>query len=268
MSSPANGPTDRSERQAKIQAAAPRQSKAKPILAVVIGLLALAAIIAAIVLGTRKDDGGASASDRPKGAVSDTGGIMLNATDPGEGVPTLDVYEDFQCPFCGHFHDSLGATTDKLAADGKAKVVIHLKTFLDDNLPGEHSLTAANAAACASDVSPEAFAKVHDGIFQARPEKEGDPWPDMTFSDVATKAGITGEAKTTFDKCVADKKYRGYLGRVEEHSTKNDGVRGTPTYRIDGNEVDLNPYVDPATRLPRKDAPQMLVKAVEDATKK
>ncbi|GAB47880.1 DsbA family protein [Mobilicoccus pelagius] len=266
MSTAANGPVDRSDRQAKIQAAAPKESKLKPILAIIIGLLALAAIAAAVWFGARKDDTAATAG-RPAGAVSDTGGIMLNAKDPGAGVPTLDIYEDYQCPYCGYFHDSLGKTVDELAASGKAKVVVHLKTFLDDGIPGEKSLTAANASACASDISPQAFAKVHDGIFAARPEKEGDPWPDMTFSDVATKAGITGEQKKTFDSCVKNTTYRSYLGKVEDQSTK-DGVNGTPTYRLNGNDIDLEPYVDPATKLPAPEAPALLRKAVEDASKK
>ena len=267
MSTAANDPVDRGERQAKIQAATPKQSRLKPLLAVLVGLLALAGIVAAIMVGTKKDDAESNASGRPRGALSDTGGIMLNATDPGPDVPTLDIYEDYQCPWCGHFHDALGTTVDDLAKSGKAKVVIHLKTFLDDNIPGEKSLTAANAAACASDISPQAFAAVHDGIFAARPEREGDPWPDMTFSDVATKAGITGDQKKAFDRCVADTTYRGYLGKVEDQSAK-DGINGTPTYRLDGKDIELDPYIDPATRMPSKEAPGLLMKAVEDATKK
>ncbi|WP_052466803.1 DsbA family protein [Mobilicoccus massiliensis] len=264
MSTASNGSHDRSARQAKIQAAAPKESKLKPILAVIVALVAIAGIGAAIYFGTKSNDTGATNGKLPRGAVSETGGIMLNATDPGAGVPVLDIYEDFQCPACGFYHEQLGSTVDQLASSGKAKVVIHLKSFLDAGIPGEKSLKAANAAACASNSSPEAFVKMHDGIFATQPEQEGDGWPDMTFSDLAQKAGITGEAKKAYDQCVADVTYESYLKKVDEQSTK-DGVKGTPTYRINGKDFDLRTLVD---QQAQKVDSQGLVKAIEDATQK
>ena len=55
------------------------------------------------------------------------------------GAPTLDVFEDFQCPACKLFEDQMGATVASLAREGKVKAVYHIKTFLDDTLGNDSS---------------------------------------------------------------------------------------------------------------------------------
>lgn len=259
-------PIDRGSRQAKIQAATPKESKLKPILALVIALLAIGGIAWAIMAGMPDDSTTPSAGGPPRGATSENGGIMLNATDPGAGVPVLDVYEDFQCPACHVYHAALGPAVDELATSGKAKVVVHTKSFLDANLNTDNSLKTANVAACASDAGPEQFMKVRDGIMKSAPENEGDPWGDMTFSQLAQDSGITGDAKKTFDKCVADGAHNDYVKAVEKQSAR-DKVVGTPTYRINGTDYDLAEVTDPTTRQPVADAGEILTKAVLAAKK-
>lgn len=259
MSTPA--PHDRSGRQAKINAATPKESKVKPILGIIIALVAVVGIGAAIWFGmqqTGTDTENVAAPARAQGAGQ---GILLNPTDPPEGVPTLDIYEDYQCPACGIWHGHLAETIDQMARDNTARVVIHSKNFLDANLNNDQSTRAANAAACAADVSPEAYMSMHDGIYDTQPQSEGEGWSDETLSTLADDAGITGEARTTYDQCVAGGTYNDYVNAVEEESSRN-GVTATPTYRLDGEDFDLGQLVDQQNQTVD---PAALVQAVEAA---
>lgn len=260
-----SGKQARNERQAKIAAAAPRESKLKPLLGLVIACVALAAIGSAIYIGTRGADSGSDgASVLPRGAVSSSGGIVLNTTEPKEGAPVLDVYEDFQCHWCKTFHEILGPRVDQLASSGEVKVVRHLKTFLDQGKDGGDSMRVANASVCASDAGPEAFATVHDQLMKAQPaqEQQGQGWPAETVSSIADQAGITGDARATYDMCVSGLKYKDYLNRVDEQSAR-DGVQGTPTYKINGKDFDLGQVLteDGTAR------PEAFDKAIAAATK-
>ncbi|WP_168581605.1 DsbA family protein [Gephyromycinifex aptenodytis] len=235
-----SGKASRKARQATDSPAAPQERKRKSRLGLILALVVLAAIAAAIYAGSRGDDS-QGAGPVPRGAVSDSGGIMLNSTPPTEGVPVLDVYEDFQCHWCKTFHEILGPRVQALAASGEAKVVLHLKTSLDRGKEGGESMRIANAAACASDAGPQSLATAHDLLMAAQPSQENPQqgWPSDLVSSVADQAGISGQARTTFEACTAQLHYRGYLTRVDEQSAR-DGVKGTPTYRIDGNEFDLS----------------------------
>ena len=77
-------------------------------------------------------------------------GSCVNPGAPAN-VPTLDLYEDFQCPICAEFEQRFGADITSLAEKGQVKLVYHTLSFLDDNLRNDSSNRAANAAACAAD---------------------------------------------------------------------------------------------------------------------
>ncbi|MDO5629662.1 MAG: thioredoxin domain-containing protein [Mobilicoccus sp.] len=238
-------PQDRSARQAKISAAAPKESKVKLILGVIIAVVAIAGIGAAVWFATQNQ---AEDTDVvPTAALGPRDGIMLNATDPGEGVPRVDVYEDFQCIWCFRFHEILGTELNRMATDGEAKVVLHLKSFLDRGEADGNSLRSANAAACTADAGPEQFARMHDLVMNSHETAmQAGGWTDEEFGQFADQAGVTGEARTAFDQCVADRKYADYLKGVDEQSA-SDGVTGTPAYRINGEDFDLGQVLDQQT---------------------
>ena len=70
------------------------------------------------------------------------------------------------------------------------------------------------------------------------------------------EAGVTGEALTTWQQCYDNNKYVDYVNSVEEQSFK-DGIRGTPTVRIDGKVVDLQDIA----------SVELLTQAIQNATK-
>lgn len=238
-----SGSSSRAARQAKIDAAAPKPSKSRPVLVAVVVVLALVAIGAAIWAGTRASDTDESAAGQlPAGVSEPGGGIVVNADVVQEGVPTLDIYEDFQCPACAQAHAQLGPIIHDVAEKGEAKVVYHLKTFLDDNLGNDSSKKATNAAACAADAGK--FTEYHDAVYAAQPAQEGAGFTDEQIQQFATQAGITGEALTTWQQCESNDTYAGYVTEVED-VTARDGVRGTPTFRVDGDDLDMRQIGSP-----------------------
>jgi hypothetical protein len=69
-------------------------------------------------------------------------GIVFNP----KGSPTVDIWEDFQCPICGRFESINGSYIESLARDNKVKVVFHTLSFI-----GPESILAANAGGCSAE---------------------------------------------------------------------------------------------------------------------
>ena len=231
-----------SSRKAKAQAAAPRQGANKAVIGAVVAVLVVVAVVVAVALGARGSGTatpGASASTAsalPVGATGPGGGIVVNAGKAKPGAPTLDLYEDFQCPICGQLEKLFGAQIRSLAAAGDVKLVTHTMSFLDDNLHNDASLRAASAAACAADAGR--FGPYHDAVYAGQPAKEGQGYTDAQLEGFAKTAGITGSALSTWQQCVKSGQHTAYAKAVQTQSEK-DGVFGTPTLKLNGTVLDL-----------------------------
>lgn len=230
-------PHDRSQRQAKIAAAAPKESRLKPLLITLVAVIAVVAIVGAVWMGARGNDTPDPTAGRtyPTGATGEGGGIVVNADKVKPGAPSLDIYEDFQCPACKGAEDQLGPTIDKMSQSGEAKVVYHMKSFLDANLRNDSSTRSALAAACAADAG--AFEKYHDVLYAKQPQ-EGVGFTDAQLQQYAQEAGVTGSALDTWKKCYSDKKYAAYVSAVED-TTARAGVTSTPVFHVNGKKFDL-----------------------------
>ena len=245
-------------RKAKIAAATPKSQQRKGaspvVVATVVVVLIVAAVVTAAILGSqdKKEATTAGGSSIPKGASSMSAGIVVNPDAPA-GVPTLDVYEDFQCPICAEFEHRFGEGIEALAEKGQVKLVFHTLSFLDDKLGNDSSNRAANAAACAADQGK--FLEYHSATFGAQPLREGAGYTDAALKSVAEKAGITGAGLTTWEKCYNDRSHNQYVESVQTQSEK-DGINGTPTLRLDGKALDLAGFTN-----------ESLAAAVKAATK-
>jgi protein-disulfide isomerase len=248
-----------SSRKAKAQAAAPRQGASKAVIGAIVAVLVVVAVVVAVALGSRGSTAtpgaGASASSSalPVGATGPGGGIVVNPGKAKPGAPTLDLYEDFQCPICGQLEKLFGAQIRSLAAAGDVTLVTHTMSFLDDNLKNDSSLRAASAAACAADAGR--FGPYHDAVYAGQPAKEGQGYTDAQLEQFARQAGITGGALTTWQQCVKSGQHTAYVKAVQTQSEK-DGVFGTPTLKLNGTVLDL-----------QKLSPDYLTAQVKAATK-
>jgi protein-disulfide isomerase len=249
-----------SARQAKIDAARKKSRNTggganRIVVGAVVAVVAIVAVVAGVVItesNRQKRVGTSTATPAGVGAMGE-GFVANKDVQLVAGAPTLEVYEDFQCPACAEFEQAVGPTIKQLADDGKIRLVYHLKTFLDANLRTTHSLAMGNAAMCAADAGK--FQAFHDTVYANMPAQEGQGWTSSQTEGFAEEAGITGDAKETWQTCVDERTYATYVESTEESSAKA-GVNATPTIRLAGKTLDLNSVRDSAG----------LVAAVEAAT--
>mgnify|MGYP003382638713 CR=1 FL=1 len=243
-SRPPRNPQAGTDRKAKIEvvAAQGRGGVNKIIVATVVAVVAIIAVVTGVILNQRSATDAITAGGKavPAGTTMGQGLPAFTDATVVTGAPTLEVFEDFQCPACKIFEDAMGETIAKLGTEGKVKVVYHIKTFLDDNLRNDSSMRSGIGALCAADAGK--FQPYHDAVYANQPAKEGDGWSDAQLRSFAEGAGISGAALTTWDACVKAKKYENYLTAVEEQSGK-DGVTRTPTLRLNGKDVELKALV-------------------------
>ena len=200
----------------------------------------------------------------PAGVTSDTWGVKYGsgwtAADEAK-LPTLELWEDFQCPGCASVEKSSGAQIQALAKDGKVKLLYRPATFLDNSLAAENtangnpnsSARATAAWGCAIDAGKTA--EYHSGIFAMQPAKEGVGYSDQQLLDLAGRVGITGADLTTFNACVANGTYLSWSANSQEAFAKS-GATATPTGYLNGVQLDGNQLSDTAG----------LAKMIADAT--
>lgn len=150
------------------------------------------------------------------------------------GKPVLEMWEDFQCPACRDFEAAFGPTVDEIIKNGDAQVIFRSTSFLDQNFPGDSSKRAAAAFGCAVDAGKGLeFKKV---VYANQPQTEGEGYTDQQLLAFGEQAGITGDDKATFDKCVTDRTYITWAVNGTE-AMKAAGVPGTPGLYLNGEEL-------------------------------
>ena len=140
------------------------------------------------------------------GSLTATNASATNGVVYGKkAAATVDVFEDFMCPICGAFEQSVGKTLEADVIANKAQVRYHPIAILDSLSNGTHySSRAANAALCASDVSVDTFVKFHDILFSTtvQPKENSDGLTDGRFLQIAQQAAMATTATATFTTCV------------------------------------------------------------------
>lgn len=253
-----SAPTPPSARQAKIHAAQKSQSGGanKIVIATVVVVVAIIAVVGGVVWSqSQKDAATGTSTATPAGTAMGEGYAAFASTaTPAAGAPTVDLYEDFQCPICAQFEAALGSTLQGLAGEGKIVLKYHVLNFLDDKTGAANSTPAANGAFCAA--ADGKFPEFHNAVFAAQADEGTDVTQDQLGAWAAT-AGITGDALTTWQKCVADGTYTKYVTSVNTAAFEIPGFQGTPTLRINGETADLT----------KMGTPELLTQAIENATK-
>jgi protein-disulfide isomerase/uncharacterized membrane protein YphA (DoxX/SURF4 family) len=153
---------------------------------------------------------------------------------------TLDLYEDPQCPVCAQFESQVGPAISGWIASGKVKVHYHVISFLDSASTTKYSSRAANALYASAGVSPDAFAKYHQVLYQQQPAEGSAGLTEDKLVQLAQQAGAGAAADRIRAGAYAD-----YVARATDQSSK-DGVTGTPTVRVNGKAVD-QPTLDEVT---------------------
>ena len=160
------------------------------------------------------------------------------------GPVTVDLWIDFQCPFCRDFELTTGPTPTSswpTAASGSS-------TTRSRSWASEFE-RAANAFGCSVDEGrPAEYLRV---LYENQPpERTG----GFTVDDLVAfgeQAEVTGEA---FETCVTDGSYDGWVSNVAA-SQQDAGVTSTPTVVVDGQTLDDRP-ADARRRRPPSSRPR------------
>lgn len=201
---------------------------------VVVGVLAAAAGVGALV-NTMRADRAASAAGAvlaPSGAQGeDQLAIPVGAAD---APSTLTVWEDFRCPSCRMFESEYRKTIHELERAGAVRVEYHLATIIDGNMGGSGSRHAANAAACAQDAG--SFLPYHDVLYDNQPKETEDPFADDSHL-LALAGKVEGlESSPGFKQCVRGGAHNDWVAKSAE-KFRTGGFSGTPTILLNGESV-------------------------------
>ncbi|MFK5635360.1 MULTISPECIES: DsbA family protein [unclassified Ornithinimicrobium] len=194
---------------------------------VVLIVALIAALVWAAARGSDLDAAGSS------NALENGGGISVG---PGRDadVPQIQVYEDFQCPWCGVLEGSIGEGLTERIAAGEINVTYQIMSFLDGSLRNDSSTRATNAALCADDAG--AFLPFHAAVYAGQPQEEGVGFTDEQLLGWGEDSGITGDALETFASCTENLEHADYVEAMQQRANE-DGVTGTPTVVINGETI-------------------------------
>lgn len=196
---------------------------------IVIGSSVVAAVVAIAVLvalGLYLNQG--YEVNKPKAEHSKT------ALTVGDGPVEVDLYVDFICPVCGDFEKQSGKTIKKYADEGKITLNQHPLGLLDDYSTTQYSSRSSAAAVCAAD--QDKFFEYSSLLWQNQPPEKSEGLSDKQLISYGEKAGMKGKAAKTFESCVQDETYRGWVQQSTDDAV-SDGHSSTPTIMIDGKEV-------------------------------
>lgn len=208
-------------------------------------VVVIAVIVAVVVViqRSRDDSGDTGRYSGPLAPITvDPSTATVTMTKPGVNEPRLDVYEDFQCPYCKQFEQSTGSVVRRLAAQGKVKVVYHLMT-------GVNPIGSPRAAAAALCVPGNRWMAYHDALYARQPAEAQDPrrsaFTVKTLRDIGADVGL--DDKTL--GCISDQKYAAAAQAASEKAVRDDHIQGTPTLRRDGKDIPFPSTVLNADKL-------------------
>lgn len=163
--------------------------------------------------------------------------IKVTADDPFLGDPnaklTVVEFGDFQCPFCGKFHNEVVSELKKDYIDtGKIKFVFKNLAFL-----GKESTDTANAALCAKEQNK--YWEYHDKIYISQ---SGENQGTFSIDNLKKFALDLGIEPTQFNDCLDAQKYNAQVTADNAEANKN-GFNSTPSTAVgDTPVVGAQPY--------------------------
>ena len=148
----------------------------------------------------------------------------------GSGPVTVDIYQDYLCPYCKQFHDSAGATLTQMAEQNQITLAIHPIAILDQQSTNEYSTRSAAAAGCAAD--GDKFLAFNDALYANQPAEGGAGPTNDELITTGKGVGLTD----SFGTCVTDGTYLTWPAHTTDVASEK-GVSGTPSIFVNGTKV-------------------------------
>ena len=215
----------RQERRAKMQREQRRQRM------IIIGLIGLGAVLLVLAIALPQLRSVDDIITVTPAALPQADGLSVG--DPNAPV-TIDIFEDFQCPACQFFTESIEPLViENLVASGKARYVFHNYSFLDGNGAGSNgeSDKAANASMCANEQGK--FWEMHSIMYANWNGENQGAFSDRRLQAMAETLGLDIDA---FNTCFDANKYEAEI-QADFDLGEEMGVTGTPTVFVNGARV-------------------------------
>ena len=246
---------------AESEAAERRRERTIRIVGGLVVLLVVGGLLAVGYLAGRDGGTGSSASPAPtpdpnaalpSGVSGDNYGVPYGTgwTSPDEAkLPTLEIWEDFQCPACAQVEAASGDGIQALADAGKVKLLYRPATFLDASLAADNaangnpnsSARATSAWGCAVDAGKAG--EFHSAVFDIQPADEGVGFSDQQLIELGTTVGIADGDLATYTTCVQEGTYLSWAANSNQ-AFSEAGVGGTPTAYLNGVELNGSDLAD------------------------
>ncbi|MCT1459180.1 DsbA family protein [Aestuariimicrobium sp. p3-SID1156] len=227
------------------QAAQARSQRNSRIMMIVAGIVALA-ILAVVGTVIWQDQAAKRERERleagsqitpPNAADKEgVGGITVNPKTADKAKYTMDLFIDYQCPYCAETEKAYGAVWKELADEGFIKLRVHTMTFMDEKTKTDHSTQLAIGAACAD--TRGKYWQFHTAAFNNQNATMPLYTDEVTQKTVPQEAGLTGADLDAWKKCFENKSTATFVRLVDEQSGKQ-GVTGTPTLKINGKNPQI-----------------------------
>jgi protein-disulfide isomerase len=202
-----------------------RQKQRKQRLYIVLGVIGVAAVIAALLIVPSLLPAGDIVVVTPHERPMVDGRAM---GDPNATV-TIEVFEDFQCPACKSFTEQIEPQiVDAYVATGDVYYIFRHFPFLDDRAPRNESDQAASASMCAGDENR--FWDYHDMLFAN--------WNGENQGGFSNKRLVAFAEGIELDMSAFNACFDATLHEEEVNSDlllgRNSGVTGTPSVMVNG----------------------------------
>ena len=143
---------------------------------------------------------------------------------------TIDIYQDFMCPYCGQFDRAQAADLKSLVDAGTAKVVFHVMNFLDSSSNGtKYSTRAADAFVTVAKQEPSAALAFDAALYANQPTEGSNGLTDAQIADIARSAGVSDSVIATF----ATQPNIDFVTKSNQAAFAA-GIQSTPTVKING----------------------------------
>ncbi|MDR0488310.1 MAG: DsbA family protein [Propionibacteriaceae bacterium] len=199
-----------------------KKERRNKILFAIAGVIIVGAVIGTAIWGIVSTQNKSGTELPPNNAHGH--GIWL--APPVDGLPTLEIYSDYNCGVCASAHRTLNAVLNEAIEQKKVNVMVISMSFV-----AETSRQASIASACAD--FQGAFPKFHDQLFL---HASG----GLDYEDIDTivpeAAGLTGDALTNFSTCLNNQDTGSFVDAEAAYGAKNK-VNATPAFRLDGVDV-------------------------------
>ena len=176
--------------------------------------------------------------------ITETGVILVGEQD----APTVQIWEDFNCPACASFEGQNGERLATAVEAGDLRVEYHSLDFQNGaSTSGEYSTRAIAAIQCvAAKDSMAAFFDVKNAYYANQPAGQGGDLTAGELADIAESSGANADSV----ECIGNVETNGGMDKAADSAENAQrsirevaGSVSTPTVAYEGEVVEIT---DPA----------------------